>query len=181
MRAAGNAHGQEELAGKERELGRTLGGLRGLTSEIGEINRTAGTGEMDRTVNDVDGLTREIVSSANERVRAEERAEVVVKEAKARLRTLAENRAALQESLKALQDTAVSSLMRSELEDQTDDRGLPVPSAHERRIRRDCALFLRTSTKRRAARSFLYRVGGSPSCSTRLRVRPRTSNPLRNQ
>ncbi len=111
--AAGNAHGQEELAGKERELGRTLGGLRGLTSEIGELNRTAGIREMDRTVNDVDGLTREIVSSANERVRAEERAEVVVKEAKARLRMLAENRAALQESLKALQDTAVSSLMRS--------------------------------------------------------------------
>ncbi len=111
--AAGNASGQAELAGKERELKATLGSLRVLTAEIGALNRRPGIAEMDRTVGEVEGLTREVVASAEERVRAEDRAAGMVKEAKVRLRMLAENRSALQVSLKALQETAVASLMRS--------------------------------------------------------------------
>jgi signal transduction histidine kinase/CheY-like chemotaxis protein/HPt (histidine-containing phosphotransfer) domain-containing protein len=111
--AAGNASGQAELAGKERELKATLGRLRVLTTEIGALNRTTGVAEMGRTVADLEGLTGEVVASAGERVRAEDRAADVVKEAKVRLRMLAENRFALQVSLKALQETAVASLMGS--------------------------------------------------------------------
>ncbi|MGD0231815.1 MAG: response regulator [Syntrophorhabdales bacterium] len=113
LQTVSNATGLAGLTGKERELKQSLGRLRTLTTEIGSLRTSPGIVEMGRTVADVEGLTREIVSSAYERIRAEDQAAARIKETKARLRILAENRAALQASLKELQETVVSNLMTS--------------------------------------------------------------------
>ena len=108
-----NISRQTELTGKERELKATLDRLHSLTSRIASLKGSQGVAEMCRTVADVEELTREIVSSARERTRAEDRAAALVREAKVRLNILAENRLALQVSLKELQERAVSGLIDS--------------------------------------------------------------------
>ncbi len=68
---------------------------------------------MGRTVGEVEELTREIIRITQERIRSENAAAASVAEAQERLHLLADDRSALEESLKRLQEGTVSDLARS--------------------------------------------------------------------
>ena len=68
---------------------------------------------IDETVGEVEALTHQIVGSTMERIRAEQRTARSRAEAQELIRLNAENRMALQSSLKAIEASSVSGLMRS--------------------------------------------------------------------
>ena len=116
------AHGLMEVAAasdtaevdrKEGELSQGIEKLRSLSSDMRALRATPGTVEMGRTVGEVEGLTREIIRKARERIRAESQAAASVSEAHRRLAMLADNRATLQASLKTLQGGVIAALTRS--------------------------------------------------------------------
>ena len=102
-----------EVTGTESGLRQGISKLKLLSSAVRSLKATPGTLEMGQTVDEVEGLTQDIIRTSTERIRAEGRAAASVKEAHEKLKLLADNRRALQDTLKKLQEGVNEKLTRS--------------------------------------------------------------------
>ena len=107
------AQSESELAKNERELGLSLSRLKVVASKLRSLTTWQNLSAIDETVGEVEGLTHQIVGSTMERIHAEQRTAQSRAEAQELIRLNAQNRMALQSSLKAIQASSVSELRRS--------------------------------------------------------------------
>jgi two-component system, sensor histidine kinase and response regulator len=104
---------ESEVSENERELGRTLAELRGIASQPGSLKALRSISTVEETVGEVEALTRQIVLSTRERVRAQSRAARSLEEAQELIRLNVRHRMTLQSSLKQLQADSISGLLSS--------------------------------------------------------------------
>ncbi len=103
-----------EVERKEGDLKRSITALRSLSSELQRLKpAAAGMSGMGRTTSEIESITQELVHTSRARIHAENAAAGSVKEAHKRLKMLADDRRALQTSLKKLQAKVVAILMAS--------------------------------------------------------------------
>ncbi len=107
------ASNESELAKNERELSLSLTRLKAVASKLRSLTTWQNLSTIDETVGEVEALTHQIVGSTMERIRAEQRTARSRAEAQELIRLNAQNRMALQSSLKAIQASSVSELRRS--------------------------------------------------------------------
>jgi signal transduction histidine kinase/DNA-binding response OmpR family regulator/HPt (histidine-containing phosphotransfer) domain-containing protein len=113
LSVAMSAATEPEISGREQELGRTLLRLKLIASRMRPLRRTENTATIHETIDEVEAVTRQIVNSTRERIRAEQRAARSRAEAQELIRLNAENRLLLQSSLKKLETDSISGLMSS--------------------------------------------------------------------
>ncbi len=126
-----NASVAADVDRKEGDLKEGIIKLRALSSEIQSFKVASGTVEIGRTAGEVEGLTHEIIHTTRERIGAEDRAAASVREAHRRLKMLAEDRMALQASLKRLQGKVISNLTRSNRSCSTPSHPLGISAGRE--------------------------------------------------
>lgn len=105
-----------ELSGvfrKEADLDRGLTELKRLSSQIQLLRKSMPLAESGQTLSTVEGLTRDILTTARMRIDAETRAAASVKEAHKTLERFVAGRRMFQNSLERLQRETAESLMRS--------------------------------------------------------------------
>jgi signal transduction histidine kinase/DNA-binding response OmpR family regulator/HPt (histidine-containing phosphotransfer) domain-containing protein len=103
-----------EVDRKEDDLKRSITALRSLSSELQRLRPTAaGMNGTYRIMVEIEGITHELAGTSRARIHAENAAAESVREAHKRLEMLADDRRALQTSLKKLQAQVVSILIAS--------------------------------------------------------------------